>query len=119
MVSKLEFKIDELSSMKKYPNSLFYIGNLDLLKREKISFVGSRSPNQYAKNITYQLSNKLSQAGICIVSGGAIGIDTIAHQAAGSQNTIMVAGTGLDIRYPAINKKLIQDIEAKGLVSHP
>ncbi len=116
MVSKLEFKIDELSSMKKYPNSLFYIGNLDLLKREKISFVGSRSPNQYAKNITYQLSNKLSQAGICIVSGGAIGIDTIAHQAAGSQNTIMVAGTGLDIRYPAINKKLIQDIEAKGLV---
>ena len=59
MVSKLEFKIDELSSMKKYPNSLFYIGNLDLLKREKISFVGSRSPNQYAKNITYQLSNNV------------------------------------------------------------
>lgn len=116
MISTLNFKIDELSSMKKYPDNLFYIGNIDLLQKKKISFVGSRSPNQYAKNLTYQLSNKLSQAGICIVSGGAIGIDTIAHQGAGADNTIMVAGTGLDIRYPAINKKLIQDIESKGLV---
>ncbi len=45
-----------------------------------------------------------------------MGIDTIAHQGAKSQNTIMVAGTGLDKRYPAINKKLIQDIEKNGLV---
>ena len=116
MIQKLNSHINELDSMKKYPKELFYIGNIELLKKRKISFVGSRSANQYAKNITYQLANKLSDCGFCIVSGGALGIDTISHQAAGTNNTIMVAGTGLDIRYPAINKKLILDIETNGLV---
>ena len=36
MISKIEFKIDELSSMKKYPEELFYLGNIDLLKKRKI-----------------------------------------------------------------------------------
>ena len=62
------------------------------------------------------LTTKLSQVGICIVSGGAIGIDTLAHKGAGTSNTIMVAGTGLDKRYPAINKNMILDIEENGLV---
>lgn len=116
MIKRIAFEIPELLNMKKYPTNFYYIGNLELLQKQKISFVGSRSPNQYARNLTHQLVSKLSQAGICIVSGGAMGIDAIAHQSAGANNTIMVAGTGLDVRYPAINKKLIQDIETSGLV---
>ena len=116
MIQTVDFHIPELEKMKKYPNELFYIGNSDLLKRDKVAIVGSRKPNQYAREMTYKLSQKLSQAGICIVSGGALGVDAIAHKAAGAENTIMVAATGLDKRYPSINKNIIADIEQKGLV---
>lgn len=102
--------------MKKYPDALFYIGKTGLLKKKKIAIVGSRKPNQYAREMTYKLAQKLSQSGICVVSGGALGVDAIAHKAAGSTNTIMVAATGLDKRYPAINKNIISDIEQNGLV---
>ena len=102
--------------MKKYPKELFYLGNTDLLKKKKISIIGSRKPNQYAREKTAELSAKLSNAGFCVVSGGAIGIDAISHKAAGVKNTIVVAATGLDKRYPAINAKLIENIENNGLV---
>jgi len=116
MINSISFHIDCLDKMDKYPKQLFYIGNLDLLNRKKISIVGSRKPNQYSRNLISQIGSKLSQCGVCIVSGGAMGIDTIAHQSAGVENTIMVAGTGLDKRYPAVNKNMIQKIEEKGLV---
>lgn len=116
MIKSVDFHIEALDSMKKYPKELFYMGNLELLKRPKIAIVGSRKPNQYARELTYQLASKLSNAGICIVSGGAIGIDAIAHKAAGSADTIMIAATGLDKRYPAINATLIEDIQTQGLV---
>ena len=116
MIKSVDFHIEALDSMKKYPKELFYMGNLELLKRPKIAIVGSRKPNQYARELTYQLASKLSNAGICIVSGGAIGIDAIAHKAAGSADTIMIAATGLDKKYPAINAKLIEDIQTQGLV---
>jgi len=116
MMQQIDFHIDALESMKKYPQELFFIGNKELLKSKKISIVGSRKPNQYAREMTYQLATKLSKAGVCVVSGGAIGVDAIAHKAAGSVKTIMVAATGLDKRYPSINRKLIENIEQEGLV---
>ncbi len=116
MIKQIDFHIDQLDLMKKYPNDLYYIGNLDLLKKRKISIVGTRKPNQYTKQFTYEIAKKLSGLDICIVSGAAMGVDSIAHDAAGTHNTIAVAGTGLDIRYPAVNKKLIQSIEEKGLM---
>ena len=109
-------KIPELGAMKKYPDELFFKGNIELLNKKKISIVGSRKPNQYARQLTHEIASKLAQVGLCIVSGGAIGTDIIAHKAAGVQNTIMVAGTGLDKYYPAINKNVIKAIEKDGLV---
>jgi DNA processing protein len=102
--------------MKKYPKDIFYKGNLDLLKKRKISIVGSRKPNQYTQQITYLLAKELSSHNIVIVSGGAMGVDAIAHNGATSSNTIIVAGTGLNIRYPSVNNKLIKNIEENGLV---
>ena len=116
MISLINFKIDELLSMRKYPNELFYIGNTELLKKKKISIVGTRRPNSYTKEFTYKLASKLSDAGICIVSGAAMGVDAIAHQGARPSNTIAVVANGLDIRYPAVNKNLIIDIEKNGLM---
>jgi len=116
MIKEINFHINHLDAMKKYPKNIFYIGNTDLLKKRKISIVGTRKPNSYTKQYTHELAKLLSKNDICIVSGAAMGVDAISHHAAGSHNTIAVAGTGLDIRYPAVNKKLIEDIEKNGLI---
>ena len=58
----------------------------------------------------------LSDANICIVSGAAMGVDSLAHQGAKPHNTIAVVANGLDIKYPSINKNLITDIEKNGLM---
>jgi DNA processing protein len=115
-INRLTQKIPELETMKKYPKEMFNIGNLELLKRKKISIVGSRKPTAYTKQYTHSIAKKLSSSGIVIVSGAAMGVDAIAHESAEPHNTIAVAGTGLDIRYPMINHRLIQDIEQKGLM---
>lgn len=111
--------IDNLSFLKGTSlegRTLHYRGSLELLQRRRVSIVGARKPNAYAKSLTHEIASKLAKAGVCVVSGGAIGVDAIAHKAAGASNTIMVAATGLDIRYPAINRHLIAEIEQKGLV---
>lgn len=109
-------KIAELSSMKSYPNELFYDGGLELLKRVKISIVGSRKPSKYSRHTIQKLSSALSKVGVCVVSGGAMGIDAIAHAGAGPSNTIAVLPCGVNVRYPAVNKNLINDIQQKGLL---
>lgn len=108
--------IEDLESMKKYPSTLFYKGNRDLLQRPKVSIVGTRRPSNYTRQFTYSLANALAKRGVCVVSGAAMGVDTIAHAGAGEENTIAVVANGLDIRYPAINKSLIEGIENKGLL---
>ena len=116
MIQTIDFHIPELEYMKVYPKPLYYLGNTELLKRPKLSIVGTRHPITYTKIFTSTLAQKLSNAGVCIISGGAQGVDGIAHQSAGISNTIMVAGTGLDIRYPSLHVKLIEGIEKEGLV---
>jgi DNA processing protein len=112
----LEWNVPELQKMKKYPTSLFYKGDVALLKKRKISIVGSRKPNQYTRQLTARLAQSLSQRDVCIVSGAAMGVDAIAHKSAGASQTIAVMANGLDIRYPAVNKSLIEEIENQGLV---
>ena len=109
-------KISELNVMKKYPSTLFYEGNLSLLNRPKVSMVGTRRPSNYTRQFTYALSKALAKRGVCIVSGAAMGVDTIAHEGAGFENTIAVVANGLDIRYPVINQSLIESIEQQGLM---
>ena len=99
MSSVLTQHIPNLESMKKYPSTLFYKGNLDLLKRPKVSIVGTRRPSNYTRQFTYSLANALAKRGVCIISGAAMGVDAIAHTGAGENNTIAVVANGLDIRY--------------------
>lgn len=116
MSTILNTHIKELESMKKYPKDIFYKGNPSLLNKRRISIVGTRKPSKYTAMFTHKLANELSKRDICIVSGAAIGVDAISHKAAGSSNTIAVVANGLDIRYPAINSRLIESIEYEGLV---
>jgi len=106
---------NELKELKTPVKKLYYKGDISLLKNPKVAIVGSRRPISYTKNITFELSKKLSNAGICIVSGAAMGVDALAHQGAKSHNTIAVMGNGLHHRYPKVNKNLIEKIEQNGL----
>ena len=90
MIKEVNFHIDKLDTMKKYPKSIHYIGNLDLLNKRTISIVGTRKPNNYTKQYTHELAKALTKHNICVVSGAAMGVDAIAHNAATPQNTIAV-----------------------------
>lgn len=116
MTKNIPFHINELDNMKAYPKDIFYRGKLELLNKQKISIVGSRKPIQYSKLLTHEISSKLSQRNICIVSGGAMGVDALAHKAANENNTICVLANGLDIKYPKVNKNLLTNIETTGLL---
>lgn len=93
--------------------NLFLKGDVSLLEKPKIAIVGSRRPSKYSKEITAKLAKLLSQKYV-IVSGGAMGIDAIAHQNA--KSTIMVSPSGLDIIYPKVNKNLIENIAKNHLI---
>lgn len=108
--------IPELEAMKRTPETLYYKGFRELLERPKISIVGTRRPNPYTRALTYELSKKLSQAGLVIVSGAAAGVDTLAHEGAGAAHTIAVMPCGIRHRYPSSNNALIETIEKNGLV---
>ncbi|WP_419766076.1 MAG: DNA-processing protein DprA [Arcobacter sp.] len=118
MNSIINFEIAQLKSLQNKP-TIYYKGNLELLKKPKISIVGTRKPFNYTQLLTHQLAQKLSLVGNCIVSGGAMGVDAIAHKAAGVENTILVSPCGINYKYPAINKKLITQIEQEGLLLSP
>ncbi len=112
-------RIAMLENIKKYPPELYYRGDLSLLKRPKVSIVGTRTPSLYTQQMTREIARALSARGVCIVSGAAMGVDALAHEAAGTNNTIAVLGCGLDIRYPVINSELIASIETNGLLLSP
>jgi DNA processing protein len=100
------------------PLMLFARGNVDLLSEVCVAVVGTRRPSTYGKAAAAKLSAEIATLGICVVSGMARGIDTAAHQAAldADGNTIAVFGCGVDVLYPTENKKLAEQIAAKGLL---
>ena len=108
---------DRLKRIYDPPAFLFVKGDTKLLETQGIGIVGSRVPTPYGKTITEQLSRELVQNNFTIISGFARGIDTIAHNAAlkSGGKTIAVLGNGLDIVYPAENRKLLDAFAEQGL----
>lgn len=100
------------------PLMLFALGRLELLSGIGIAVVGTRRPTPYGMAVTERLSADLSRAGLCIISGMARGVDTAAHKAALAENgdTVAVFGCGVDVLYPADNRRLYQEIAKKGLL---
>ncbi len=58
---EIDFKIEALNSMRKYPKPLYGKGDLSLLCHPKVSIVGSRRPSAYTKTMTYNLSKSISK----------------------------------------------------------
>lgn len=95
------------------PAFLYVEGNPDGLALPKIGIVGARKCSRYGRDATFQFAEQLSARGICVVSGGAMGIDTAAHQGAlynKTTPTIAVMGTGLFHRYPHHNREMFEEI---------
>jgi len=85
-------------------------------KEDVVAIVGTRRFTPYGKSVTQKLTSDLISNNITIVSGLARGIDTIAHKTTveGGGRTISVLGSGMDVMYPAENKKLAEEICKKG-----
>ncbi len=112
---RIEEPIEALKSMKRAPSMLFAEGNGGLLQRRMVSIIGSRNPNPYTRTMTQRLASALSNSGLVVVSGAAMGVDAIAHLGAGAAHTVAVLPCGIDLDYPAINKKMLQQIRREGL----
>jgi len=96
----------------------FYSGDISLLNGENVAIVGTRSPSGYGIKVCENLVNYLGNR-FNIVSGGASGIDSVAHKSAlkVGTKTIVVLGSSIDVPYPTTNKELFDEIvESGGLI---
>lgn len=100
------------------PWVLYAKGRLELLHLPCIAMVGTRTPTVYGKRVASQLASELSQAGLCVVSGLASGIDGAAHEGAlkGCGSTVAVLGCGVDVIYPREHTALYRTVAERGLV---
>ena len=98
------------------PPFLYVKGEFKKEDKIAVAIVGSRFASHYGKLVTERISQDLALEGVTVVSGMARGIDTSAHRGALSVKgrTIAVLGCGIDINYPAENKKLKEEIAANG-----
>lgn len=99
------------------PPILLYVkGTLTPRDKNSVAIVGSRMTTAYGMNTARKLSYQLAYMGITVVSGGARGIDTAAHQGALSAKgrTVAVLGTGINQVFPAENAALFEKIAANG-----
>lgn len=100
------------------PIALYCIGRRELLARPALAIVGSRNATPQGIADAEAFACALSEAGLTIVSGLALGIDAAAHRGGlrGRGSSIAVVGTGPDRVYPAENRALAHRLAAGGLV---
>lgn len=98
------------------PPQLYVKGRLDLPSRPALAVVGSRNATAQGAANAEAFAKALSDAGLTVVSGLALGIDAAAHRGglAGRSSSMAVLGTGPDIVYPARNRALAHELAARG-----
>jgi DNA processing protein len=98
------------------PPALHVRGTLVPADALAVAIVGSRRATPYGVEMAERLAADLAARGVTIVSGLARGIDTAAHRGAlaARGRTLAVLGHGIDLRYPAENRDLADEIEASG-----
>lgn len=97
---------------------LYAKGRIELLNVPSLAIVGSRNATPQGEKTAEAFAQALSDAGYCVVSGLALGIDGAAHRGAlaGRGSTVAAVGTGLDIVYPARHRQLAHQISEGGLL---
>lgn len=94
-----------LTTVTDAPAVLYYRGTLDCLDAPTVAIVGTRKISSYGRDVTEKITIPLTRAGVTIVSGFALGIDSVAHATAinEGQPTAAVLANGLDKIYPSSN----------------
>ena len=107
---------ERLREIPESPGCIYLKGRLPDPVEMTVGIIGARDGTEYGKMVARTLAKELSEYGISIISGMAYGIDTAAHEGAllGGGKTYAVLGCGVDICYPAINKKLYSKIQEEG-----
>ncbi|HVU59930.1 MAG TPA: DNA-processing protein DprA [Candidatus Saccharimonadales bacterium] len=121
-VNKLTLQADGMPEALRYiatpPQELYTVGApLDeLLARPRVAIVGSRKVSPYGREVTVRLARELAERGIVIISGLALGVDALAHQAALDAGglTIAVLPGPLERIYPASHARLARQIVERG-----
>lgn len=100
------------------PSVLYAVGKTSLLQRPLLAVVGSRNATAQGERNAESFAKALSDSGLTIVSGLALGIDAAAHRGglAGAGSTVAVLGTGVDVVYPRRNAELAAQIAEHGLL---
>ena len=100
------------------PIVLYVKGQLTAKDKNAVALVGSRQMTPYGSESARKLAYQLAYVGVTVVSGGARGIDTAAHQGAlaAKGRTVAVLGTGINIIFPSENAALFERIAASGAV---
>lgn len=108
----------QLNEIADQPLCLYCMGNLQLLNTPCVGVVGSRKPTDYGIVTTKEFCKDLCNAGLTIVSGMAVGVDSLAHKTTLENNgsTIAVLGGGFHHIYPAINHALFRELIQNNLV---
>jgi DNA processing protein len=107
----------QLQRLPQPPKQLFVEGDLtSLLDKPCVGIVGSRKVSPYGREVTRRLATDLAKSGVVIVSGLALGVDSIAHQAAldAGRYTIAVLPSPLETVYPASHRNLAKTITERG-----
>jgi len=109
---------EKLRNIPQPPKQLFVMGNdvNELLKKPCVTVVGSRKVSAYGKAVTLGLTGELAKAGIVIISGLALGVDSLAHKAALDSGglTIAVLPSGVNHVYPSMHHYLAEQILQQG-----
>jgi DNA processing protein len=100
------------------PIVLYARGSLTAKDKNSVAIVGSRLTTPYGQQTARRLAYQLAYVGVTVVSGGARGIDTAAHQGALSAKgrTIAVLGNGINLVFPPENADLYERMTAQGAV---
>jgi DNA processing protein len=105
---------DALARIAERPAALRLRGSLG--ERRRVAVVGSRATDEYGADLAREIAAGLARAGVSVVSGGALGVDAVAHEAAveAGGHTVAVLGTGVDVIYPPSHRGLYERILATG-----
>ncbi|MBO7509236.1 MAG: DNA-protecting protein DprA [Alphaproteobacteria bacterium] len=109
-----------LRVVKNHPPILSARGNVETLRCESVSIVGTRHATAVGMEFVADMANAFAAHGVCVTSGMAMGTDSAAHigalRAAGNANTVAVLAGGVDYIWPIENERLYYQILERGVV---
>jgi DNA processing protein len=98
------------------PPRLLYVRGSLTAEARRVAVVGSRDADEAGLDLAHRFGDAFARAGVEVMSGGARGIDTAAHEGAlwGEGRSVAVLGSGIDVDYPPENRNLFERLATGG-----